>query len=196
MKIVLASTNKGKIEEIRGLLQGLPVEVLTLDEFPEIELPPETGSSFKDNALVKARFVAEKTGCTALADDSGLQVEALGGRPGVRSARYAGEGATDRENNAKLLVALKDVPPGKRGARFVCAVALVEPSGAEETFEGQFEGEIGFEPRGEDGFGYDPIFMLSERGRTVAELPPGEKNRISHRAEALAKLRERLRRTG
>ncbi|MBW7957621.1 MAG: XTP/dITP diphosphatase [Deltaproteobacteria bacterium] len=192
MKLVIATRNRGKAAEIAGLLEGTGVEVVTLNEYPSLVLPPETGDSFRENALIKARFVAEATGLPALSDDSGLEVDALSGAPGVFSARYAGEGATDADNYVKLLAALEGVPEGKRTARFRCAAAFVEPGKGEEVFEGEFEGEISTEPRGSGGFGYDPVFVVPGRGLTVAELPPGEKDRISHRAKALRAFRDFL----
>lgn len=186
MKLVVATRNRGKAKEISAMLEGTGVEAVTLNEYPSLILPPETGRSFRENALIKALFVADATGLPALADDSGLEVESLGGAPGVFSARYAGESASDRENCLKLLSALEGVPAGKRGARFRCAVAFVEPGRGEEVFEGEFEGEIAAGPRGSGGFGYDPVFVVPGRGLTVAELPPGEKDRISHRARALS----------
>ncbi|HBG47143.1 MAG TPA: non-canonical purine NTP pyrophosphatase, RdgB/HAM1 family [Deltaproteobacteria bacterium] len=188
MRIVLATKNAGKAREISSILEGAGVELVTLAEYPELELPPETGETFRENALAKARFTSAATGLPALADDSGLEVDALGGRPGVRSARYAGAGATDRENYEKLLAEMKGVPMESRGARFRCAVAFVGPGGPggiEELFEGSFSGSISEEPRGRGGFGYDPVFIVPGRGITVAELPPGEKDRLSHRAKAL-----------
>ena len=207
VRLVLATSNRGKVREIRGMLMGLGVEVLALDDFKSVELPHETGATFAENALVKARAVAAATGIAALADDSGLEVDCLGGRPGVFSARYAGEGASDRDNYIKLLGELEGVPFEKRSARFRCAVAFVEPGdggrgaggaggaggrGVEMVFEGSLEGFIATEPRGEGGFGYDPVFFLPERNRTVAELPAEEKNAISHRARALEGLRKWL----
>jgi XTP/dITP diphosphohydrolase len=189
MKIVLATKNRSKVEEIRYITRELPLEILTLQDFPAILLPPEDGSTFKDNALKKARFVAGETGLTALADDSGLEVNELDGRPGIRSSRYAGAHATDGENIAKLLKELEEVPITRRTARFVSAIALVEPSGKETVFEGVLEGLIGFFPKGARGFGYDPIFIVPELGKTTAELKPEEKNRISHRGRALEKLK-------
>ncbi|HLC18193.1 MAG TPA: non-canonical purine NTP pyrophosphatase, partial [Thermodesulfobacteriota bacterium] len=155
MRLVLATSNRGKVREIRGMLMGLGVEVLALGDFPSVELPHETGATLAENALVKARAVAAATGIAALADDSGLEVDCLGGRPGVFSARYAGEGASDRDNCIKLLGELEGVPFEKRSARFRCAVAFVEPGdggrGVEMVFEGSLEGFIATEPRGEGG---------------------------------------------
>ncbi|WKZ33506.1 MAG: XTP/dITP diphosphatase [Thermodesulfobacteriota bacterium] len=192
MKLVIATRNRGKAKEIAAMLEGAGVEAVSLNEYPSLALPPETGRSFRENALLKARFVAEATGLPALSDDSGLEVDALSGAPGVFSARYAGEGATDADNCAKLLAALEGVPEDKRTARFRCAVAFVEPGNTEEVFEGEFEGKIAAEPRGRGGFGYDPVFIVPGTGLTVAELKPGEKDRISHRAMALSAFREFL----
>lgn len=189
MKIVLATRNKGKIKEIREILKGAPVELLTLEDFPAVTLPPEDGKTFLENALKKARFVSKETALPALADDSGLEVDSLGGGPGVRSARYAGEGAMDEDNVEKLLKELKGVAPGKRGARFRCVAALVLPSGEELVFEGTIEGAITLEPRGEGGFGYDPVFLIPEKGKTAAQLTMDEKNAISHRGKAFNKFR-------
>ncbi len=194
MKILIATKNEGKVEEIKALLEDLDLEILTLNKnFPSLKLPPESYLGFEYNALTKARYTALNTGVTAIADDSGLEVDALGGMPGVRSARYAGPDATDEENCTKLLEKMKGIPPERRTARFRCVIALVAPSGRdEETFEGTLEGVIGTEPRGSRGFGYDPIFVMPETGKTLAELSPEEKNRISHRAKALNKLKKRL----
>lgn len=190
MKIVIATKNRGKAREIAAILKGFSVDIVTLEEYPSIVMPPETGETFTENALAKARAVASATGLPALADDSGLEVYALNGRPGVRSARYAGERATDRENYELLLKEMKGVPSGKRGARFWCALAYVEPGNEEAVFEGSFEGIISEGPRGTGGFGYDPVFIVPDRGVTVAELAPGEKDRISHRAKALSMFRD------
>ncbi len=190
MKIVLATRNRGKIKEIKEMLPG--VGVLTLDDFPGLAMPPETGRTFSENALSKAVFVAEKTGLPALADDSGLEVDALGGRPGVFSARYAGAEATDEENYLKLLGEMKGVATGERAARFRCVMALAFPDGNEKrsyTFDGALEGYIASEPRGKNGFGYDPVFYVPGMGKTAAELTLEEKNAISHRALALKKLK-------
>lgn len=192
MRIVLATRNQGKIREMKALLEGLPVEVLTLDDFSDLSLPQEDGRTFEENALKKAKAVAEATGLWALSDDSGLEVDHLGGKPGIHSARYAGEGSTDEENNRKLLKELNGVPAEKRKARYRCVIALVGPKGESFTFEGECEGIISEYPKGEGGFGYDPIFFLPEKGKTMAELRPEEKNRISHRGKALGRFREWL----
>lgn len=190
-KIVLATGNKGKLREFRGLLEGVFGNIVSLND---LESPPEVtedGETFRENALKKARAISAYSGIPALADDSGLEVEALGGRPGVYSARYAGEGATDRDNIRKLLVELKGV--ANRKARFVCVLALVTPDGKEITAEGTCEGVILTGPRGEGGFGYDPVFFLQEYDRTMAEIPAELKNRISHRALACESLAKHLR---
>lgn len=189
MKIILATRNRKKIEEISEILKGPDTELLTLDDFPTLELPEEKGMTFKNNALRKARFIALKTNLAALADDSGLEVDILGMRPGVFSARYAGKDATDRDNIAKLLTELKGVPIERRGARFRCVIAYVEPGAGEVVFEGTLRGIIAEKPSGEGGFGYDPVFFLPDKNKTVAELSMEDKNAISHRAEALRKLK-------
>ena len=190
MKIALATKNQGKIKEIRSILEGLSVELVSLEELSIEELPPEDGSTFEENALKKARFVAQKSGLPAVADDSGLEVDALDGRPGVYSARYGG--TTDEERYLKLLEELKDIPEPERTARFRCVIALVTPEGEEKTFEGVLEGRITRRPRGKYGFGYDPVFYLPDKGKTLAEMRPEEKNLVSHRARALEKLRAYL----
>jgi XTP/dITP diphosphohydrolase len=192
MEIVVATRNRKKVEEISRILAGLDVSLSTVDEYegcPDVE---ETGGTFRENALIKARAVAACTGKPALADDSGLEVHALGGAPGVHSARYAGEGADDVRNIRKLLKEMGDTPPEKRGARFVCVMALVGPDGLEETFEGYVSGTIGMGPRGRMGFGYDPVFYPEGERSTFAEMSPVEKDGMSHRGRALLKLREYL----
>ncbi|TBW07137.1 RdgB/HAM1 family non-canonical purine NTP pyrophosphatase [Azotobacter chroococcum subsp. isscasi] len=190
-QLVLASHNAGKLKELQALL-GDAVQVRSVGEFSDVE-PEETGLSFVENAILKARHAARVSGLPALADDSGLAVDALGGAPGIYSARYAGGGG-DAANNAKLLEALRDVPDAKRGARFVCALALVRH--AEDPLpilcEGLWHGRILHAPRGAQGFGYDPLFWVPETECASAELAPAEKNRLSHRARAMAQLRQRL----
>jgi len=190
-QLVLASHNAGKLKELQALL-GDAVAVRSVGEFSDVE-PEETGLSFVENALIKARHAARVSGLPALADDSGLAVDALGGAPGIYSARYAGGGG-DAANNAKLLEALRDVPDAERGAQFVCALALVRH--AEDPLpilcEGLWQGRILHEARGTQGFGYDPLFWVPEQGCASAELAPAEKNRLSHRARAMALLRQRL----
>ncbi len=193
MKLVLATRNKGKVAEIKKILEDLPeVELLSLRDFPDLAPIEETGKTFQENAILKAKTVANSTGCWALADDSGLVVEALNGAPGVYSARYAGKNATDTSNNQKLLKALEKVPWEKRRAAFVCVMALCSPKGKCYTCEGRFEGIISFEPKGNAGFGYDPVFYVPEYDKTVAELTPEIKNMISHRAQALKKIKPLL----
>lgn len=188
--VVLATRNKGKAAEILALLGDFNVRVRTLDEFPHIGDIPETGATFAENALIKARAVAQATGLTALADDSGLEVDALNGAPGVYSARFAGPGATDARNNEKLLQLLENVPWPERGARFACVVAAHAPraGGCELLAEGFWVGRIVLEPKGSMGFGYDPLFLDEELGLTAAQMAPGQKNARSHRAAALRRL--------
>ncbi|MFQ5465480.1 MAG: XTP/dITP diphosphatase [Thermodesulfobacteriota bacterium] len=188
-KIVIATRNSGKVREIRRILEGLGVELSALDDFPALDMPPEDEPTFEGNALAKARFVAKETGLAALADDSGLEVDRLGGRPGVRSARYAGPHATDEDNRTRLLAELEGVGQDGRAARFRCAVAYVSPEGEEAVFSGTLEGSIASAPKGAGGFGYDPVFLIPERGVTAAELTADEKNAVSHRAAALRRFR-------
>lgn len=194
--LVIATSNRGKLAELRQLLAELPVEVLGMKEAlgEPLEIAEE-GETFEENAVHKATVVANATGMLTLADDSGLEVDALGGAPGVHSARYAGPNATDAENNAKLLAALRGLEGAPRTARFRCVLALVEPGKAAPlvVVEGRCEGTIAEEARGEGGFGYDPLFIVAETGRTMAELPSGEKNRLSHRARALEAMLPKLR---
>jgi len=189
--LVIATSNPGKIKEIKAMLEGFPVEIKTLKDFPQIEPPEETGQTFFENALQKARYYAEKTGYFCLADDSGLEVDALGGKPGVYSARYAGKDANDEKNNEKLLKDLQGVPFEKRDARFVCVMVVADPKGNYIKAEGIWEGKIAESPRGNHGFGYDPLFLVKELNyeKTSAELPPEEKNKLSHRAKALSNLK-------
>lgn len=188
MRLLLATRNAHKVREMEGLLAPHGIDPLP----DEVALPPETGETFAANALGKARAAAAATGRAAIADDSGIEAEALGGRPGVRSARFAGEDATDEENLAKLL---REAPAGSRLA-YVCALAYVDPaSGAEEVFEGRCTGVLAAEPRGTGGFGYDPAFVPDEHPeRTMAELAPAEKDAISHRGRAVRLLRAWLER--
>ena len=190
-RIVLATRNQGKVRELRDLLADLKVKVVPVSEFPGCPEVEETGETFEENALLKARAVAAFTGELALADDSGLEVDALGGRPGVRSARFAGPEASDEENNRKLLELLREVPAEGRTARFRSVVAIASPSGRAATAEGFCEGLIGFEPRGQGGFGYDPLFIVPD-GSTFAELDERTKNRISHRGLAFRNAKARL----
>lgn len=193
--LVLATTNPGKVREYERLLAaaGLPLRVLGLGE-AGLSAPPETGETFAENAILKARHAAAGSGLPALADDSGLEVDGLGGAPGVHSARYAGEGATDEANRQRLIAELARVPEAGRTGRFRCALALALPTGAVEMVEGHCEGRVITEPRGDNGFGYDSLFLLPGRGLTMAELTLAEKNAISHRARATAQALPALRR--
>jgi len=179
VRLVLATRNEHKLREFRALLD--PHELVPLPD--EVELPPETGETFEDNARVKAEAAASATAMPAVADDSGIQAAALDGRPGVRSARYAGEGASDEENLAKLL---KEVPDGDRRVSYVCALAYAEPGAETRVFTERCQGELAKEPRGDGGFGYDPAFVPVDRddGRTMAELSVAEKDAVSHRGRA------------
>lgn len=187
--LVLATANRGKIEEIKALLIGLPVEVLTLEDYPGLVMPAEDRDTFAANARKKAEAVSAFTGQMALADDSGLEVEALGGRPGVYSARYAGEDAGDRANNELLLEELKTVPRSRRKARFKCAMALAVPGNDTSIIEATCPGTIACSPQGEGGFGYDPLFIHEPTGISFARMSRAEKNRVSHRGKALQKTR-------
>ena len=192
MELFLATRNEGKIREIRELLKGCDTRITSLRDYPDAPEVVENGQSYRDNALKKARFFARWMGKLTLADDSGLEVDYLKGKPGVFSARYAGEVANDRENIRRVLRELEGISPPKRGAVFRCVMALVAPWGDEEVVEGECRGWIGLEERGEKGFGYDPIFVIPRYGKTVAELTLAEKNRLSHRGKALNKLRKKL----
>ncbi|MDI6710515.1 MAG: XTP/dITP diphosphatase [Bacillota bacterium] len=193
-RLVLATRNAGKVRELASILGPLGVDVVSLADYPGLPEIPEEGETFEANAVFKAREVARLTGETALADDSGLDVDALGGAPGVHSARFAGEPKDDAANNAKLLRLLEGIPPEKRTARFRCVVALATPEGEVYTAEGVSEGVILDKPRGENGFGYDPLFYVPSLGRTFAELDMDAKNRISHRGRALAQVAGLVRR--
>ena len=191
MKIVLATHNKGKMEEMSAILSHLPVQILTLDSFPEIGDIPETGETLKENAFIKAETVHKLTGLAALADDTGLEVDALDGAPGVYSARYAGENATFNDNCMKMLKELDGIPMGERTARFRTIISFVK---SEEKLwtEGVVEGVILDRKQGDGGFGYDPIFYYPNLKKTFAELKKGEKNNISHRGKALRKFSQIL----
>ena len=199
MKVIVATGNKDKVKEIREILQDMDAQVVTMKEagvFTEIE---ENGSTFAENAVMKAKATAEEAAkskmwkdAVVMADDSGLVIDALHGEPGIYSARYLGHDTSYRVKNADLIRRLTGVPDEERSARFVCAIAAVCPDGTILTAEGVMEGRIGYEERGENGFGYDPIFYLPESGCTSAELSPEEKNEISHRGKALRAMREKL----
>ena len=190
-KLLLGTRNAGKIAELRALLRGLDIELVSLDELPDAPPEPaEDAPSYAENAIGKAVAYARATGLRAIADDSGLEVDALGGAPGVRSRRFFGDDATPDDRNRMLLGLLDGV--ADRSARFAAVIALAQPDGRVETFDGEVRGEIAEAPRGEDGFGYDPVFVIAGDGRTMAEVPRAEKNAISHRGLAAAKLRAAL----
>jgi XTP/dITP diphosphohydrolase len=191
MRLIVATRNPGKIRELDRLLKGLPVEIVSAEAagLPDVE---ETGTTFEENARLKAQSALRHTGETSLGEDSGIEVDALDGEPGVYSARFAGPDATDDDRNAELMRRLDGVPDTQRTCRYRSVVVVAFPDGREAVCEGSCEGRIGDEPRGANGFGYDPIFYLPERGLTMAELSPEEKNRISHRGRALAQLRQTL----
>ena len=194
MRLLVVTRNAGKKREYERLLEGLGLELVTLEDLGiDLEVA-ETGDTFAANALLKAAAYAEVSGLPTLADDSGLEVDALGGAPGVRSARYAAEAgaATDEDRYRVLLERLRDVPEAERTARFRCVIAVAWPDGAVDTAEGAVEGRIAASPRGQHGFGYDPVFYMPEYGRTMAELGPEVKNRISHRARAALAIRPAL----
>lgn len=190
--IILASGNKNKLTEIRKMLEGTGCEVISMKEAGYETDIEETGTTFLENALIKAEAIARLSGTMTMADDSGLVIDALGGEPGIYSARYLGEDTPYTIKNAELLGRMAKVPEEERTARFVCAMALVFPDGRHLTAEETFEGKIAWESVGENGFGYDPIFYVPEKQCTSAELEPEEKNRISHRGKALRHMRELL----
>jgi XTP/dITP diphosphohydrolase len=192
MKIVFASGNEGKVREIREMLEGVRIELVSLSNYAGVPEIVEDGKSFLENALKKAKIISEFTGETVLADDSGLQVEVLGGEPGIYSSRYAGEKATDEENNSALLAKLKNIPQEKRTAFFRCVLVLYRKDGSYDYFEGKWNGQIIDERRGNNGFGYDPIFWVPELKMTAAELPAEIKNKVSHRGQAFAQLKKAL----
>lgn len=200
--LVLATRNPGKLREIRDVLGGLSISAVDLAGWEHLAEPVEDGETFAANARLKALYYARAAGRWCLADDSGLAVDALGGAPGVRSARYAADACPpdaaqsqiDRANNAKLLERLHGVPDEQRTARFVCHLALADPNGLLVEASGTVEGRIGHQPRGSNGFGYDPLFFVPDLGCTTAELPPEEKNRISHRGKAVRQFARRLKR--
>ncbi len=192
IKFIAATGNRGKLKEIKEILFGLPFEVVSMGEagfYKEIE---ETGSTFEENAIIKAKAISEITNEIVMADDSGLEVDFLNGAPGIYSSRFAGEGAGDGDRNAKLLGLLEGVSFEKRSARFVCAIAVVFPDGRSFTVRGTCEGFIGNKPAGNNGFGYDPLFYVPEYQMTVAEMDDKTKNSISHRGNALRKMVEEL----
>lgn len=197
MKILIATGNPHKFKELKAILpsqlhNGTRIEYLSLADFDNLELPPETGSSLEDNAELKAIFAAKATGLAALSDDTGLEVDALNGQPGVYTARYAGEHADAGDNNRKLLAELDGTLLPQRTARFRTVACLATPYGSVQTFEGKLEGFIGLDYRGENGFGYDPIFLVGNTQKTLAEMTEEQKNQISHRAQAFGKMAKHL----
>ncbi len=193
MKLVIATANKNKIHEIRHKFSGINgLDLLTLEDFSDPPVVIEDGATFHENARKKAWAIASFTGLTSMADDSGLEIDALGGRPGVRSARFGGEDASDTDRNRMILEEMRGIPEDKRNARFVCVIAIALPGGECHFAAGTCEGMIADSMKGAHGFGYDPIFYLPEIGKTMAELTIDEKNKISHRAIALDKARELL----
>lgn len=193
-RMIFATGNKNKMKEIREILGALPLEILSMKEAGVSADIVEDGKTFEENALIKARAICKLAGEMVLADDSGLEIDYLNKEPGIYSARYMGEDTSYHIKNKSLIDRLEGVPDEKRTARFVCAIAAVFPDGKELVVRGTVEGIIGYEEKGENGFGYDPIFYLPERGCTTAELPPEEKNSISHRGNALRLMKELLER--
>jgi XTP/dITP diphosphohydrolase len=189
-ELVLATRNRHKRDELIALLGEQGITIRTLDEFPDAPEVVEDGDTCEANAVKKARAIAEYTGLPAVADDTGLEVDALGGRPGVHAARYAGEGATYEDNCGKLLQELMDVPPNKRTARFLTIAAIALPADGIQVAKGTLDGIIAEEASGTSGFGYDPVFLVPELGVTLAQLSADQKNRISHRAKAFTQVRE------
>ena len=192
-KVILATGNQNKVREVRQILEGLDLDVRTMKEEGIASDPEETGETFEENALIKARAIADQAaGAIVLADDSGLEIDYLNGEPGIYSARYLGEDTSYDVKNAKLIERLEGVPKEERTARFVCAIACILPDGRSFTTRGTIEGYIGWEPAGENGFGYDPIFYVDEYGCSTAQMTPEQKNAISHRGNALRALRLEL----
>ncbi len=190
--IVLATRNQNKIREIKNVFKDLKIKFLSLKEFPDSPYVEEDGMTLEENAIKKASQIAKFTGKIALSDDSGLEVEALSGKPGVYSSRFAGEDATYEDNNKKLLALMEGIPHKKRKAQFKCVIAIAKPTGETQTVEGAIKGIIANECRGKNGFGYDPVFLIPEHGKTFAEITLEEKNKISHRAKALQKAKKML----
>lgn len=187
-KLVIATMNQNKLKEFKVLMADLDVDILSLKDFPDIEDIEETGDTFYENAYIKAKTVFEKTGYACIADDSGLEVDALGGAPGVYSARYAGLNKDDQANNEKLLLEMKDLPQDKRGAQFHCTIVAIDQSGKAYQADGIVRGRIIQQPIGHNGFGYDPLFYVEDYKKTMAELEMEEKNRISHRGKATREI--------
>ncbi|MGD0280104.1 MAG: XTP/dITP diphosphatase [Smithella sp.] len=192
MRIVFASGNEGKVKEIREMLEEMRIQLVSLKDYADVPEIVEDGKSFLENALKKAKIISAFTGDTVLADDSGLQVDVLGGEPGIYSARYAGEKATDDDNINLLLSKLKNIPQEKRTASFCCALVLYNTDGSYDSFESKWKGQIIDERRGDNGFGYDPVFFVPELKKTAAELPSEIKNKVSHRGQAFAQFKRKL----
>ncbi len=193
MRVVFATSNMNKLKEVRDILADSGIEVLSLkDVGVSMDSVEETGSSFEENAIIKAKYVSEKTGLTALADDSGLEVDYINKEPGIYSARYMGEDTSYDIKNASIIERLKDAKADERSARFVCAIAAVFPDGKVLTSKGTLAGDIAYEPMGENGFGYEPLLFIPELNKTSAQLSPAEKNAISHRGKALRDMKELL----
>ncbi|MCL1949779.1 MAG: XTP/dITP diphosphatase [Turicibacter sp.] len=195
-EIMIATKNPGKVKEFEHIFKPFGVTVKSLFDFPEVEDIEETGTTFEENALLKARSIAQSQNIVVLADDSGLEVDALSGRPGVYSARYAGPGRDDAANIEKVLKELEGIPNQNRGARFVCCLAMAMPTGEEYVVRGTCPGIIATSCTGDEGFGYDPIFYLPELGKTMAQIPKSQKNVLSHRANAFVQLQEILQQLG
>lgn len=195
-EIVIATNNQGKVKEFEQMFSGYDIQVKSLRDFEKEIDVEETGETFEENALLKAETISSQWNIPVLADDSGLEVDALGGRPGIYSARYAGQEKDDKKNMEKLLEELGEIDVKERNARFVCVIAVARPGHESFTRRGTCEGAIALQPRGEHGFGYDPIFIPSNYTKTMAELPAEEKNRISHRYHALVKIEEWLKGKG
>jgi len=191
-EIILGTRNHGKIAEFRSLFRGMPTKLFSFYDFPEMPAVVENGKTFQENAEKKAKTIAKKAGRLAVSDDSGLEVDFLQGKPGVFSARFSGEKATDRENTRRVLKLLESAPWEQRGARFVCVICIADPKGKTSFATGECKGRISFEMRGTHGFGYDPIFVPEGYTRTMAELGPEIKNQISHRAVAIGRFQALL----
>ncbi|MBM4762479.1 XTP/dITP diphosphatase [Bacillus sp. B15-48] len=191
-EVIIATKNRGKAREFERIFNAKGLSVKTLLDFPEIEDVEETGTTFEENAIIKAETIANIVGKMVIADDSGLEVDALEGRPGVYSARYAGTEKNDEANIDKVLTELQDIRENERTARFRCVLAVARPNRETKTFAGTCEGRILLKRKGTNGFGYDPIFFVDEKGLSMAELAPEEKNKISHRAKAIQKLEANL----
>ena len=191
-RLVIATRNNDKVRELKALLADMDVEIIALADYPDAPHVIEDGATLEQNAVKKVTSAFSFTKEASIADDSGLEVDALGGKPGVFSSRFAGDDATYEDNNKKLLRLLRAIPPHKRGARFRCCVAIASPDGKVEVVEGRCSGKIADAPRGKKGFGYDPLFIIPRYNKTFAELSPGLKNRISHRAKAMARAKKVL----